>query len=97
MLILNIFFRECINRVCEAAGLKTVDKKRKVDKRVHRAIGDRPIMDHAGANVCLKVSSTSLILTSLDSGQVIAKHEMPRISFASGGDPVRLLYPLCER
>lgn len=24
------FFRECINKVCEAAGLKTVDKKRKV-------------------------------------------------------------------
>ena len=78
--------------MCEAAGLKTVDKKRKVDRRVNRAIGENPIMEHAGANVCLKVSSTSLILTSLDSGQVIAKHEMPRISFASGGDPVRNHY-----
>lgn len=24
-------FRECINRVCEAAGLKSADKKRRVD------------------------------------------------------------------
>lgn len=45
-------------------------------------------MDHAGANVNLNVSSTSLVLTAHDSGQVIAKHEMPRISFASGGDTV---------
>lgn len=28
----NIFSRECINKVCEAAGLKTADKKRKVSK-----------------------------------------------------------------
>lgn len=26
----QIFFRECINRVCEAAGLKSADKKRRV-------------------------------------------------------------------
>lgn len=30
LLIKLIFFRECINKVCEAAGLKTADKKRKV-------------------------------------------------------------------
>ncbi|XP_075217003.1 SHC-adaptor protein isoform X1 [Lycorma delicatula] len=78
--------KECINRVCEAAGLKTVDKKRKVDKRVARAIGQQPLMDHAGANVKLSISSTSLSLRALDSGQLIATHDMPRISFASGGD-----------
>lgn len=25
-----LYFRECINRVCEAAGLKSADKKRRV-------------------------------------------------------------------
>lgn len=43
-------------------------------------------MDHAGSNINLTISSTSLALTSLENGQIIAKHEMPRISFASGGD-----------
>lgn len=70
------------------AGLKTVDKKRRVEKKVYRAIGDKPIMEHAGANVNLTVSSSSLVLTAHESGEVIAEHEMPRISFASGGDTV---------
>ncbi|KAK6617156.1 hypothetical protein RUM44_005487 [Polyplax serrata] len=78
--------KECINRVCEVAGLKTPDKKRKVEKTVQRCIGNKPIMDHAGTNVNLTVCSTSLILTAHDSGNIIAEHEMPRISFASGGD-----------
>lgn len=78
--------KECINKVCEAAGLKTADKKRKVDKRVQRAIAEQPRMEHAGANVNLTISSCSLVLTALESGRVIAGHDMPRISFASGGD-----------
>ena len=78
--------KECINRVCEAASLKTVDKKRKVDKRVLRAIGERPVMDNAGTNVNLTVSSSHLILTALETGRILANHSMPHISFASGGD-----------
>lgn len=78
--------KECINRVCEAAGLKTVDRKRKIDKRVIRAIGDHPNMRHAGSNVKLSISSTCLALKLLDNDVVIAMHDMPRISFASGGD-----------
>lgn len=49
-------------------------------------------MDHAGSNVSLTVSSTSLTLVSLDTGQLIAMHDMPRISFASGGDTVSFNY-----
>lgn len=45
-------------------------------------------MEHAGANVKLSISSTSLSLRTLDSGQLVATHDMPRISFASGGDTV---------
>ncbi|XP_046398552.1 SHC-transforming protein 1 isoform X2 [Ischnura elegans] len=79
--------KECINRVCEEAGLKTADKKRKVDRKIQRIIGDKPIMENAGSNVNLLITSTCLKLTLLESGKVIADHEMPTISFASGGDP----------
>lgn len=78
--------KECINRVCEMSRLKTVEKKRKVDKKVTKSIADSPNLKYAGTNVCLKVSSVSLTLTSVDTNQVIACHEMPKISFASGGD-----------
>ncbi|XP_012285322.1 SHC-transforming protein 1 [Orussus abietinus] len=78
--------KECINRVCEAAGLKTADKKRRVDRKVLRAIADKPCMEHAGANINLTISSCSLALTTLETGHIIAKHDMPKISFASGGD-----------
>ncbi|XP_014204495.1 SHC-transforming protein 1 [Copidosoma floridanum] len=78
--------KECINRVCEAAGLKSADKKRRVDNKVKRAIADKPCMEHAGSNINLTISSSSLTLTILETGQVIAKHMLPRISFASGGD-----------
>ncbi|KAK0086777.1 hypothetical protein PV325_011203 [Microctonus aethiopoides] len=78
--------KECINRVCEAAGLKSADKKRRVDRKVLRAIADKPCMEHAGTNINLIINSTSLALTNFETGEIIAKHEMPRISFASGGD-----------
>lgn len=54
-----------------------------------KCIGEQPLMEHAGTNVRLKISSTSLSLHTLDSGQLVASHDMPRISFASGGDVVR--------
>lgn len=40
--------RECIVRVCEAAGLRTVDRKRKLDRRLLRVLAEKPIMEHAG-------------------------------------------------
>lgn len=82
------FFRECINRVCDAAGFKTADKKRKVERRVVRVLAEQPNMNHAGASVTLSISSKGLQLTVLDTGQLISQHDMPNISFASGGDPV---------
>ena len=45
-------------------------------------------MENAGTNVTLTVSSRYLSLVSSESGEIIAKHDMPRISFASGGDSV---------
>lgn len=80
-------YRECINRVCEAAKLKT-SKKRRCDKRIQQALSDTPNMNDAGTNAILRVSSKFLSLVNLETNQVIAKHDMPRISFASGGDSV---------
>ncbi|XP_016975201.1 SHC-transforming protein 4 [Drosophila rhopaloa] len=73
--------RECINRVCEAAGLKSAGKR-----RLTSFISDRPSMQHAGTNIIINVSSRALSLSNVESGEVIANHNMPRISFASGGD-----------
>ncbi|XP_034482202.1 SHC-transforming protein 2 [Drosophila innubila] len=77
--------RECINRVCEAAGLKSASKRR-LDKKLYNFISDRPTMQHAGTNIIINVSSRALTLSNVDTGEVIANHNMPRISFASGGD-----------
>ncbi|XP_033157869.1 SHC-transforming protein 2 [Drosophila mauritiana] len=73
--------RECINRVCEAAGLKSAGKR-----RLTNFISDRPSMQHAGTNIIINVSSRALSLSNVETGEVIANHNMPRISFASGGD-----------
>lgn len=81
--------KECINRVCEAAGLKT-SKKRRCDKRIQQALSDKPDMENAGTNVTLRVSSKLLSLVNLESNEVIASHDMPKISFASGGDSVSI-------
>ncbi|KFM71165.1 SHC-transforming protein 1, partial [Stegodyphus mimosarum] len=82
----SLIAKESINRLCEVAGLKTVDKKRKVDKRLLKMLADKPNMDHAGENVSLTITSSYLNLISMETGEVIAYHEMPKISFASGGD-----------
>lgn len=78
--------KECINRVCESSGYKTVDRRRKVEKRVLKSIAEVPNLKYAGTSVNLNVSSNNLKLTTLDTNQVIINHEMPKISFASGGD-----------
>ncbi|XP_076443236.1 SHC-transforming protein 1-like [Babylonia areolata] len=78
--------REAINRVAEAAGLKTATKKRKVDKRVSRMLGEIPHMNHAGANVNLTITTDSINLMVMETGEIIADHPMHVVSFASGGD-----------
>ncbi|XP_055839796.1 SHC-transforming protein 4 isoform X1 [Episyrphus balteatus] len=77
--------RESINRVCEAAGLKCAGKRR-IDKRILQYISDRPCLQNAGTNVIINVSSKALNLVNTETGDIIVNHNMPRISFASGGD-----------
>lgn len=82
----SLIAKECINRICEAAGLKTADRKKRAEKKITRFLADIPNMDHAGENTILVISSRSLTLTVLGSEEIIAQHDMPNISFASGGD-----------
>ncbi|KAH9631499.1 hypothetical protein HF086_004660 [Spodoptera exigua] len=78
--------KECIARVCAAAGLRSADKKRRVCQAAVRALAARPRMAHSGANVALTISSKAITLAALEGGETIARHDMPRVSFASGGD-----------
>jgi hypothetical protein len=62
-------------------------KKRNTDKRVLQYINSQPCMELAGSNVSLKISSRCCEIKT-GSNETIARHDMPRISFASGGDAV---------
>ena len=59
-----------------------------VDRRIQRILGDAPHMEHAGSDVALIINSGCLRISTLESNTVVACHDMPNISFASGGDPV---------
>lgn len=60
----SLVAKECINRVCEIAKIKT-PKKRKVEKRIQSCISTEPCLEHTGANVSL-LSETSEINKSFD-------------------------------
>jgi SHC-transforming protein 1 len=68
-------------------GSKT-PKNRNIE-RIQKYINAQPCMEHgAGSNVSLNVSSRCIEMKSLETNETIARHDMPRISFASGGDTV---------
>ena len=56
--------------MCEAANLKTVDKKRRPDRKIVSMLGEAPSMDQAGVNVQLTITSLWLKLSDLDTGNV---------------------------
>ncbi|KPM03444.1 SHC-transforming protein 1-like protein [Sarcoptes scabiei] len=82
----SLIAKESINRICESAGLKTQDKKRRIDRRIAGMLGDTPNMEHAGVDALLSITTSYLTLTMIESGEILAKHDLPNISFASGGD-----------
>lgn len=74
---------ECINRVCEAAGLKTV-KKRRVNKNISQFISDEPQIEKS--KVSLNISDKYFSLIDLRTDKVIERHDLSKISFVSIGD-----------
>lgn len=79
--------KESISRVCEMAGLKSAPKKNKRSGKVSKLLGEQPNLLFAGSNVNLTITTDCLTIMIMESGEVIANHQMPGISFASGGDP----------
>merc|ERR1719430_980262 len=53
---------------------------------VQSVLGERVVLSRASTNVQLTITSLCLKLSDLDSGRTIHQHDMPNISFASGGD-----------
>jgi SHC-transforming protein 1 len=71
--------------VCDEAKLKT-PKKRKIDKSILSYIADKPELSNCGEDVTLTISSNLLRLVNSETNVLIGEYDMPKISFASGGD-----------
>lgn len=82
----SLVAKECIHRVCEAANKKSPSKKRRVEKRVQNCVSTTPCLEHSGETVILNISSQFLELVSSQTNEIVARHDMPNVSFASGGD-----------
>jgi len=78
--------KECINRVCQGGAGHHRDLK------LNSMLGERVSLSPATSNVQLTITSLCLKLSDLDTGRVLHQHEMPNISFASGGDSDTLDY-----
>ncbi|CAG5117517.1 unnamed protein product [Candidula unifasciata] len=78
--------RESIKKVAEAAGLKTASKQKKADRHLDKMLGNNPHMQYAGANINLTITTESINLMVMESGEIIAEHPLHVVSFASGGD-----------
>ncbi|KAM3924307.1 SHC-transforming protein 4 [Leptodactylus fuscus] len=80
--------REAISRLCEAVPCaKGAAKKRRPPAKFLSSILGKSNLQFSGINVKLTISTNSLMLTNIDTQQVVANHHMQSISFASGGDP----------
>ncbi|XP_075818147.1 SHC-transforming protein 4 isoform X1 [Microtus pennsylvanicus] len=80
--------REAISRLCDAVpGVHGAMKKRKAPVKSLSTVLGKSNLQFSGMNIKLTVSTCSLVLMNLDNQQIIAKHQMQSISFASGGDP----------
>jgi len=92
----SLIAKECIHIVCQAAETSGIggssSPARKSDKKITRMLGTVPTLDRSGSNVQLTITSLSLKLSQLDTGNPIYEHDMPNISFASGGDTDTLDY-----
>ncbi|OWA51491.1 putative SHC-transforming protein 1 [Hypsibius exemplaris] len=76
--------KECISRVCEEAKMMTPSKKRRTERKIQEVLGHIDLQS-GGEDVNLIVNVERIQIISL-TGEEISNHELPEISFASGGD-----------
>uniref|UniRef100_A0A8D2KRX3 SHC-transforming protein 2 n=1 Tax=Varanus komodoensis TaxID=61221 RepID=A0A8D2KRX3_VARKO len=87
--------REAINRLYEAVpGVKGTWKKKAPNKTLFSILG-KSNLHFSGISIAVNISIDGLNLMIPTTRQIIANHHMQSISFASGGDTVRALSPLC--
>lgn len=80
--------REAISRVCEAVpSTKAAMRKRRPPSKELSTVLGKSNLQFAGMQTVMSISTSSLSLMIPDSKQLIAKHHMQSVSFASGGDP----------
>uniref|UniRef100_A0A4W5QL34 SHC (Src homology 2 domain containing) transforming protein 2 n=1 Tax=Hucho hucho TaxID=62062 RepID=A0A4W5QL34_9TELE len=82
--------REAINRLCEAVpGGKGAWRRKNINKALQSIMG-KSNLRFAGMSIAVNISIEGLSLLIPTTRQVIAHHPMQSISFASGGDTVRV-------
>jgi hypothetical protein len=64
--------------------------KRKIEKRVQQCISKNVCLEHGNKQILMTISPRCLEIKTADTNEVVARHEMPKISFASGGDGVSM-------
>ena len=73
----SLIAKECIHIVCQAAEEGGDPSRggggRKSDKKITRMLGTVPVLDRSGSNVQLTITSLSLKLSHLDTGNVRTK------------------------
>ncbi|CAB3978436.1 SHC-transforming 1-like [Paramuricea clavata] len=77
--------KEAMYRCCEANGYK-FSKRKKAKSSILKLLADHPRTVHSGTFISLTVSVSGIVLTAMSSGEMISKHDMQGISFASGGE-----------
>uniref|UniRef100_A0A2K5RF52 SHC adaptor protein 2 n=1 Tax=Cebus imitator TaxID=2715852 RepID=A0A2K5RF52_CEBIM len=82
--------REAINRLHEAVPGVRGSWKRKAPNKALASVLGKSNLRFAGMSISIHISTDGLSLSVPTTRQVIATHHMPSISFASGGDTVRL-------
>eukprot|EP00118_Oscarella_pearsei_P017395 m.171758 g.171758 ORF g.171758 m.171758 type:complete len:582 (+) comp39074_c0_seq6:92-1837(+) len=78
--------REAVLRILESAGLKPIEKKRKVTKNVSKSLGAQANTERSGTDINLTISIEGMELSLVDPPEIMAHHAMPSISFASCGE-----------
>lgn len=75
--------KESINMVAESAGLKL--KQSKKSSKIRALIGCEPLSMFTNCDVLVTITTAAIDIVA-ETGEAIAHHEMPGISFASGGE-----------
>ncbi|KAG5682611.1 hypothetical protein PVAND_011954 [Polypedilum vanderplanki] len=76
---------ECINRIDDERNKRKI-KRKKLDKRIRDIISDELISDYSDCRVLLTISYERFEILIIQYHEILAKHEVSNVSFASIGE-----------